>query len=46
MKIKGKKYEKICIYANVGESGRTELKLKNGKGKGSFKVELKNNKMK
>ena len=44
VKIHGKKYEKIYIHANVGESCRTELKLKNGKG--PFRVELKNNKMK
>ena len=44
IKIGDKKYEKIWITANVGEKNKVEMRLKNGKGK--FKVEIKNNKMK
>lgn len=44
VKIEGKKYEKVWISANVGEKGKAEIRLKNGRGK--YQVELKNNKMK
>jgi len=33
IKITGKKIETVHISANVGEKGRVDIKIKNGKGK-------------
>jgi hypothetical protein len=44
LKIGGSKIKSISIEANVGETGVSKIKIKNGRG--SFRVDLKNNRKK
>jgi hypothetical protein len=33
IKVSGKKVQNVVISSNVGEKGRVDIKIKNGKGK-------------